>query len=149
MRNYEALSKDVNLLGVIKAAAVIGRYLNRTNLTYYSELSRLISCDVFVKHENHNPTGSFKIRGAVNFMASLSDEVREKGVIVATRGNHGLATAWAARNEGIFCNVVVPINNNPEINSVIKGLGAELMQHGKDFYETQVYCEELADEMGY
>ncbi len=149
LEKYRERAESVNFLNIYKARKAVYQSLKKTHLIHYPGLSQMTGAEIYIKHENHNPTGSFKIRGAVNFMASLSDEVREKGVIVATRGNHGLATAWAARNEGIFCNVVVPINNNPEINSVIKGLGAELMQHGKDFYETQVYCEELADEMGY
>ena len=149
MRNYEALSKDVNLLGVIKAAAVIGRYLNRTNLTYYSELSRLISCDVFVKHENHNPTGSFKIRGALNFFHHMSKEDLETGVLVATRGNHGLAMAWAGHFFNVSCTVVVPENNNPEINRIVESFGADLIVQGRDFYDAQSYCDELVDSAGY
>ena len=82
-------------------------------------------------------------------MAHISDEVRESGIIVATRGNHGLATALAAKQAGVFCYVVVPGHNNPEINNAIRGLGAELIVHGKDYYETQVYAEELADQGGY
>jgi len=149
MRNYEALSKDVNLLGVIKAAAVIGRYLNRTNLTYYSELSRLAGCEVFVKHENHNPTGSFKIRGALNFFHHMSKEELEAGVLVATRGNHGLAMAWAGRFFNVPCTVVVPEHNNPEINRIVESFGADLIVHGQDFYDAQSYCDELVDIAGY
>jgi len=149
MRNYEALSKDVNLLGVIKAAAVIGRYLNRTNLTYYSELSRLAGCEVFVKHENHNPTGSFKIRGALNFFHHMSKEELEAGVLVATRGNHGLAMAWAGRFFNVPCTVVVPEHNNPEINRIVESFGADLIVHGQDFYDAQSYCDELVDSAGY
>jgi len=149
MRNYEALSKDVNLLGVIKAAAVIGRYLNRTNLTYYSELSRLAGCEVFVKHENHNPTGSFKIRGALNFFHHMSREELEAGVLVATRGNHGLAMAWAGRFFNVPCTVVVPEHNNPEINRIVESFGADLIVHGQDFYDAQSYCDELVDSAGY
>jgi threonine dehydratase len=149
LRNYEALSNDVNLLGVVKAKAVIGRYLNRTNLIYYSELSRLVGCEVYVKHENHNPTGSFKIRGALNFFHHMSKEELEAGVLVATRGNHGLAMAWAARWFNVPCTVVVPEGNNPEINRIVESFGAELIVHGSDFYDAQSYCEELVDSAGY
>ncbi len=149
LRNYEALSNDVNLLGVVKAKAVIGRYLNRTNLVYYSELSRLVGCEVYVKHENHNPTGSFKIRGALNFFQHMSKEELEAGVLVATRGNHGLAMAWAARWFNVPCTVVVPEGNNPEINRIVDSFGAELIVHGSDFYDAQSYCEELVDAAGY
>ncbi len=149
MRNYEQLSAEVNLLGVIKARAVIDRYLKRTNLTYYSELSRLAGCEVYVKHENHNPTGSFKIRGAVNFFQHMPSEESEAGVLVATRGNHGLAIAWAGRVYGVPCTVVVPEGNNPEINRIVESFGADLIVHGKDFYDAQSYCEELVDSAGY
>jgi threonine dehydratase len=149
MRNYEQLSAEVNLLGVIKARAVTDRYLKRTNLTYYSELSRLAGCEVYVKHENHNPTGSFKIRGAVNFLQHMSSEELEAGVLVATRGNHGLAMAWAGRFFHVPCTVVVPEGNNPEINRIVESFGADLIVHGHDFYDAQSYCDELVDSAGY
>jgi len=63
LKKYEMLSKQVNLPRAFMARSVIYKYLNRTNLTHYPELSRLLGCEAFVKHENHNPTGSFKIRG--------------------------------------------------------------------------------------
>jgi threonine dehydratase len=149
MRNYEQLSAEVNLLGVIRARAVIDRYLKRTNLTYYSELSRLAGCEVYVKHENHHPTGSFKIRGAVNFLQHMSSEELEAGVLVATRGNHGLAMAWAGRFFHVPCTVVVPEGNNPEINRIVESFGADLIVHGHDFYDAQSYCDELVDSAGY
>jgi threonine dehydratase len=149
MRNYDLLSAEVNLIGVIKARAVIGRYLNRTNLIYYSELSRLAGCEIFVKHENHNPTGSFKIRGALNFFHHMSGEELEAGVLVATRGNHGLAMAWAGRFFNVPCTVVVPEHNNPEINRIVESFGADLIVHGRDFYDAQSYCDELVDSAGY
>lgn len=149
MRNYEQLSARVNLLGVVKARAVVDRYLKRTNLTYYSELSRLTGCDIYVKHENHHPTGSFKIRGALNFFEDVSDEELEAGVLVATRGNHGLAMAWAGRFFNVPCTVVVPEHNNPEINRIVESFGADLIVHGRDFYDAQSYCDELVDSAGY
>jgi threonine dehydratase len=149
MRNYEQLSAEVNLLGVIKARVVTDRYLKRTNLIYYSELSRLAGCEVYVKHENHNPTGSFKIRGAVNFLQHMSSEELEAGVLVATRGNHGLAMAWAGRFFHVPCTVVVPEGNNPEINRIVESFGADLIVHGHDFYDAQSYCDELVDSAGY
>jgi threonine dehydratase len=149
LRNYDLLSAEVNLTGVLKARRVIGRYLNRTNLTYYSELSRLVGGEVYVKHENHNPTGSFKIRGALNFFHHMSGEEVESGVLVATRGNHGLAMAWAGRFFNVPCTVVVPEHNNPEINRIVESFGADLIVHGRDFYDAQSYCDELVDTAGY
>lgn len=149
LKKYEAMAQQVNLTTIFKARSVINRYLNRTSLTHYSELSRLLGCEAFVKHENHNPTGSFKIRGALNFFAHLSREELETGVLVATRGNHGLAMAWAGQWFCVPCTVVVPENNNPEINRIIESYGAEVIVHGEDFYDAQSYCDELVDSAGY
>jgi threonine dehydratase len=149
IKKYEALSEQVNLTRALMARSVIYRYLNRTNLICYSELSRLIGCEAYIKHENHNPTGSFKIRGALNFYHHMSKEELENGILVATRGNHGLAMAWAGQFSHVPCTVVVPENNNPEINRTIESYGAELIVHGEDFYDAQSYCEELVDSAGY
>jgi len=149
LKKYDELSKQVNLTRAFMARSVIYRYLNRTNLIRYPELSRLIGCDAFIKHENHNPTGSFKIRGALNFFHHMSKEELEAGILVATRGNHGLAMAWAGQWFHVPCTVVVPEGNNPEINRTIESYGAELVVHGEDFYDAQSYCEELVDSAGY
>ena len=149
LKKYEALSRQVNPTKTLMAGKIIYRYLNRTNLIHYSELSRILGCEAFVKHENHNPTGSFKIRGALNFFHHMSKEELETGILVATRGNHGLAMAWAAQWFHVPCTVVVPENNNPEINRIIESCGAELIVHGEDFYDAQSYCEELVDSAGY
>jgi len=148
-KKYETLSEKVNLIGMLRAYAVTKRYLNRTNLIFYSELSRLIGCEAYVKHENHQPTGSFKIRGALNFFHQMSKEELESGILVATRGNHGLAMAWAGQWFHVPCTVVVPENNNPDINRIIESFGAELITHGHDFYDAQSYCDELVDSAGY
>jgi threonine dehydratase len=149
LKKYELMSEQINLKKTLMAKSVVERYLNRTNLTYYSELSRLIGCEAFVKHENHNPTGSFKIRGALNFFHHMSKEELEAGILVATRGNHGLAMAWAGQWFHVPCTVVVPEGNNPEINRTIESYGAEVIVHGEDFYDAQSYCEELVDSAGY
>ena len=144
LKKYEALSEQVNPTKTLMAQAVINRYIKKTSLTHYSELSRLIGCEAFVKHENHNPTGSFKIRGALNFFHHMSTEELEGGILVATKGNHGLAMAWAGQWFQVPCTVVVPQDNNPEINRIIESYGAEVIVHGEDFYDAQSYCEELS-----
>lgn len=149
LNKYEKLSEEVTIREIIRARSAISHYINKTNLIYYSELSRLIGCDAFVKHENHMPTGSFKIRGAINFFHTINREDVENGVLVSTRGNHGLAMAWASRWYNIPCTVVVPENNNPEINRIIESFGAELIEHGHDFYDAQFYCDELVAAAGY
>jgi len=149
LKKYEALSEQVNPTKTLMAQAVINRYIKKTSLTHYSELSRLIGCEAFVKQKNHNPTGSFKIRGALNFFHHMSTEELEGGILVATKGNHGLAMAWAGQWFQVPCTVVVPQDNNPEINRIIESYGAEVIVHGEDFYDAQSYCEELVDSAGY
>jgi len=149
LKKYEKASERVSIKGVLKAREAISHYVQPTNLIYYSELSRLIGCDAFVKHENHMPTGSFKIRGAINFFHTIPKENVENGVLVSTRGNHGLAMAWASRWFNVPCTVVVPENNNPETNRIIESFGTELIVHGKDFYDAQFYCDELVAAAGY
>ncbi|SFM39474.1 threonine ammonia-lyase [Thermodesulforhabdus norvegica] len=146
---YSDQARYVNMLEVFRARSVIYRDIQRTLLHEYSRLSEELGARVFVKHENHLPTHSFKVRGAVNFMARAPREVLENGIVVATRGNHGLAVAWAAQKRGILCNVVVPEGNDPEVNDLIRAYGAQLIEHGADFYEAQDYCEELAENAGY
>lgn len=148
-KHYEDLMPRVNMLEIFKARHVVEHVLHRTHLTYYQRLSDELGARIYVKHENHLPTNSFKVRGAVNFMARITPEIKQRGLVVATRGNHGLAVAWAAQDKGVFCNIVVPENNNPDTNAAILAYGAQLIEHGSDFYETQDYCDELAENTGY
>lgn len=148
-RTYGELVQQVNMLEIFKARRIIERVLERTPLTFYKRLSDELNASIYVKHENHLPTNSFKVRGAVNFMTQAPHETLKRGIVVATRGNHGLAVAWAAQEKGVFCNVVVPENNNPDVNAEILSYDAQLLEHGSDFYEAQEYCEELAETTGY
>lgn len=146
---YEDLASQVNMLEIFKARRNVEQVLKRTHLTYHKRLSDDLGASVYVKHENHLPTNSFKVRGAVNFMAQVPQDIQKRGIVVGTRGNHGLAVAWAARERGIFCNIVVPENNSPDVNAAILSYGAQLIEKGSDFYETQNYCEELSESTGY
>lgn len=146
---YDDLAGQVNMLEIFKARRIVEQVLKPTHLTFYKRLSDELGASMYLKHENHLPTNSFKVRGAVNFMAQTSPEVQRNGIVVATRGNHGLAVAWAAQKPGIFCNVVVPEGNNPEVSAEIISYGAQVIERGADFYETQDYCEELSEKTGY
>jgi threonine dehydratase len=148
-RQYEDVARRINMLEIFKARQVLKRVLERTHLTFYKRLSDELGASVYIKHENHLPTNSFKVRGIVNFMAHVTPAIQEKGIVAATRGNHGLAVAWAAQERGIFCNVVVPHDNNPDLTASILAYGAQVIEHGDDFYETQDYCEVLAENAGY
>lgn len=106
--------------------------------------------DVVVKHENHTPTGAFKVRGGLVYADRLKRErPHVKGVITATRGNHGQSLAFACGKAGVPCTVVVPFGNSTEKNAAMKAFGAELIEHGRDFDEAREYAQTLAAERGY
>jgi threonine dehydratase len=134
---------------VLKAQPVVGRYLPRTPTYCYPGLSTFVGCELFIKHENHLPIGAFKVRGGVNFMASLAEEERKRGVITATRGNHGQSIAYAARLFGAKAVVVVPRGNNPEKNVAMAAWGAEVIEQGRDFDEAREHVATLAATHGY
>ncbi len=134
---------QVSLQGVLAARRLISRHLNPTPLSHYPLVSRWLGCEAYIKHENHNPTGSFKIRGGLNLIGNLTREERERGVITATRGNHGQSIALASRIHGVRCLIAVPEGNNPEKNEAIKSFGAELLVHGRDFDEAREKVEEI------
>lgn len=140
---------SVSFAGVMRARRVINKYLARTPLRHYPILSQALGCRAFIKHENHQPTGSFKIRGGINLISSLSAAERERGVISATRGNHGQSLACAASIFGARAVIVVPEGNNPEKNLAMSSFGAELIVHGRDFDQAREKAEELAAEHGY
>lgn len=97
-------------------------------------LNARAGCEVWVKHENHTAVGSFKIRGALAYMGRLRERAPAcRGVIAATRGNHGQAVAFAAARHGLSATIVVPHGNSPEKNRAMRGLGAVLIEHGTDF----------------
>lgn len=139
---------QLSFQGVLKARRLISRTLKPTPLTGYPLLSDWLGCQAYVKHENHNPTGSFKIRGGLNLMANLSAEERQRGVITATRGNHGQSIALASRLHGVRCVIAVPEGNNPEKNEAMKSHGAELLIHGRDFDEARERVEEICQSEG-
>ena len=134
---------------IVTARAVVSRYLPRTPVYRYPGLSALAGCELFVKHENHLPIGAFKVRGGVNFMASLTPADKQRGVITATRGNHGLSVAYAARLFGTKAVLVVPRGNNPEKNAGMAALGAEVVEYGKDFDEARERVAPLVATHGY
>lgn len=110
-------------------------------------LNARANCELWVKHENHTAIGSFKIRGALNYINRLvAREPRVRGVIAATRGNFGQAVAFAASRHGLSATIVVPHGNSVEKNRSMVGLGAELLEHGEDFQEALVHSENLAAE---
>ena len=110
-------------------------------------LAAASGANVWVKHENHTPTGAFKVRGGLVHMANLrAQKPGIKGVIAATRGNHGQSIAYGARANGIDAVIVVPEGNSAEKNAAMQAFGAELVVHGHDFQAALEFAEGLADE---
>lgn len=119
----------------------IAAHIRPTPLMRHPLLDAEIEREVWVKHENHNPTGAFKVRGGLNLVALLSSEERRRGVMTASTGNHGQSIALACRIHGVACTVFVPDGNNPEKNAAMRAYGAELVEHGRDFDEARELCE--------
>ena len=135
------------LADVYAARPRVSRLVRRTPLMRHALLDAETGLDILVKHENHNPTGAFKVRGGVNLIASLSQADR-RGVITATTGNHGQSIALACLSEHVPCTIVVPLGNNPEKNAAMRALGAELIEFGRDFDEARERVEQLQSERG-
>jgi threonine dehydratase len=135
---------SVTYRDILRAWPVVHRHLHRTALYRYSLLSARLGFDAYVKHENHLPIGAFKVRGGVNLFASLTERQRARGVITATRGNHGLSMAWSARTFGSRAVVYVPKGNNPEKNAIMEAMGAEVVVHGTDFDQARAEAEARA-----
>jgi threonine dehydratase len=134
---------------VLAARERIRPYLKPTALHRYPALDELVGTETWVKHENHQPICAFKIRGGINLVAQLSEDERRRGVITASTGNHGQSIAYAARLFGIRAIICVPEGANPVKVKSIRGLGAEVITHGKDFDEAREHCERLGREHGY
>jgi threonine dehydratase len=113
-------------------------------------LKQRTGIDVVLKHENHTPTGAFKVRGGLVYAERLKRErPHVKGVITATRGNHGQSLAFACARAGVACTVVAPFGNSTEKNAAMKAFGAELVEHGRDFDEARERAVEIAAERGF
>jgi threonine dehydratase len=123
--------------------------LKRTPLLKHALLDEALGLDLHVKHENHNPTCAFKIRGGLNLVAQLSAEDKRRGVISASTGNHGQSIAFASKLHGVRCRIVVPLGNNPEKNASMRAMGAEVLEHGRDFDEARERVEEMVREEGW
>ena len=127
-----------------QARSALEGVISRTPLMRHPLLAAETGLDIYVKHENHNPTGAFKIRGGLNLIAALSDAECERGVITASTGNHGQSIAFAAKRFAIPCTVAVPVGNNPDKNAAMRAFGAEVVEHGKDFDEAREWVEQEA-----
>jgi threonine dehydratase len=110
-------------------------------------LEKVTGTPTWVKHENATPTGAFKVRGGLVYVARLLDAERPvRGMITATRGNHGQSLAYAGRAHGIPVTIVVPEGNSPDKNAAMEGFGAELIVHGRDFQEAREHAIRIAEQ---
>jgi threonine dehydratase len=143
----QAVMQAPTLADVYAARERVYRAIEPTPLMRHPLLAAETGLDIRVKHENHNPTGAFKVRGGMNLIGSLPAAER-RGVITATTGNHGQSIALACQRDGVPCTIVTPIGNNPEKNAAMRALGAELVEFGRDFDEARERVEQLQHERG-
>jgi threonine dehydratase len=141
--------REPTFADVLDAAGQIRDYLQPTPLRLYPALGRLVGADVHVKHENHNPTGAFKVRGGVNLVSRLTSDERGRGVIAASTGNHGQSVAYAARLFGVSAIICAPENANPVKVEAMRDLGAEVILMGERYDDARLNAARLAKEHGY
>ena len=133
---------------IYSARARIADIIRPTPLLRHSLLTQKTGLNLYVKHENHNPTSAFKVRGGLNLVRSMSADERQRGLVTASTGNHGQSIAYAAQLEGVELTVFVPERNNPEKNAAMRALGATVAEVGRDFDEARERCEAVAAETG-
>jgi len=128
----------------------IAAFLSPTPLHHHAMLDAEVGhgLRVLVKHENFHPTGSFKVRNGLAFMTALPERQRARGVVAATRGNHGLGIAYASRAFGARATICVPVGNNPEKNAGMRALGARLIEEGRDYDESVLVAQQLVERDG-
>lgn len=145
-----AAALPITIDDVLAAEERLRPHLAPTALRTYAQLDALVGSgvQVFVKHENHQPTQSFKIRNGLNTILGRTPEQRARGVIGASTGNHGLGVAYAGKLTGTPVTICVPMGNNPGKNAAIRALGAELVEVGATYDETVKACREMAAARG-
>ncbi len=126
----------------------VARFLPATPFFSYPALDRLLGFTAFVKHENHQPVGAFKVRGGVNLLAQLSSGERRRGVAGASTGNHGQSIAYAARMFGVGATIVVPEGANPGKVAGIQALGARVVRKGERYDDARRYVEAWSQRSG-
>lgn len=144
----DARNLAVTLADVEQAMRVVREQLAPTPLVSHPLLDRRVGCEVFVKLENTQSIGSFKIRGGLNLLARMSAADRARGLVTATRGNHGQSIAYAARMHGVKCTIFVPRGNNPDKNAAMAALGAHVVEVGHDFDAAMIAADEHAARSG-
>lgn len=130
------------------ATDVVRGHLAITPVLSHPTLDRGTTAQLFIKHENVNPTGAFKVRGGLNLIASLEEATRARGIIGYSTGNHAQSLAYAAGRAGVRCVIVMPVGPNPLKATAVRALGAELIEFGANFDEARQHAEMLAAQEG-
>jgi threonine dehydratase len=131
---------------VLKARNLIKHYLPRTPMYSYPQVNQLLDARVYIKHENHLPTGAFKTRGGINLIHNMNRKQRDRGVVTASTGNHALSIVYASNLFNVPVIVVMPEKSNPTKVKAIKSMGAQVIFFGRIFDESRDYAEKLAGE---
>jgi len=130
-----------------QAARLVHAQMPPTPQFVWPQLCEKVGATVWVKHENHTPTGAFKIRGGITFADWLKQTHPDvQGIITATRGNHGQSQARAATAAGLSAKILVPRGNSPEKNAAMRGFGGTIIEHGEDFDDARVEAQRLSEE---
>jgi threonine dehydratase len=134
---------------VYAARDIVNRYLKPTPLLYSRRLSKLLGCEIYLKLENLQPTRAFKVRGGVYYMERMKEQALSHGVITASTGNHAQSIAYAGMLFGVNVRIVMPHGVPQMKTEAVKGLGAEVIFHGRYYEEAREYAERLASERGF
>ncbi len=130
-----------------QAAHLVHAHMPPTPQFVWPQLCEKVGATVWVKHENHTPTGAFKVRGGITFADWLRRTHPDvQGIITATRGNHGQSQARAATAAGLQVRILVPRGNSPEKNAAMRGFGGTVIEHGEDFDDARVEAQRLSEE---
>lgn len=128
------------------AAQIVYRAMPPTPQYSWPLLNEALGVEAWVKHENHTPTGAFKVRGGLVYIHELARRAPQvRGVVSATRGNHGQSVGFAVRRHGMQATIVVPQGNSKEKNAAMRALGVNLVEHGKEFQESREHAVQLAE----
>ncbi len=134
---------------VLAARKRIRPYLAPTPLHTYPAVNALVETTVYIKHENYQPVGAFKVRGGINLIGQMSEYEKARGVSGASTDNHGQSIAYAARLFGVQAHIVVPEGANPGKVAAMQGMGANVIFHGEKFDDSRRHCEKISAEQGF
>ena len=130
-----------------EASRLVHAHMPPTPQYVWPQLCEKVGAKVWVKHENHTPTGAFKVRGGITFADWLQRAHPDvRGIITATRGNHGQSQARAASAAGLQAKILVPRGNSPEKNAAMRGFGATVIEYGEDFDDARMEAQRLSTE---